>query len=63
MADNDREKSGSQTSGNPGEPGVAEETAPSYHAPTLTSFGALAELVQVNPSVGSDGGVGDCQHI
>jgi hypothetical protein len=62
MADNDREKPGSQTSGNPGELGTGEETAPSYHAPTLTSYGALAELVKVNPSTGSDGGTGDCQH-
>lgn len=58
MIDNDREVSESQTSGNPA---TSEET-PSYHSPTLTSFGALAELVQVNPGSGSDGGIGDCQH-
>jgi len=62
MVDNNREESGSQTLENPGEIGAAKETALSYHAPTLTSFGSLAELVKVNPGGGSDGGSGDCQH-
>jgi hypothetical protein len=60
MADNDLEKSQAETSGDAGENGTA--ATPTYHAPTLTSFGALAELVQVNPSTGPDGGTGDCQH-
>jgi hypothetical protein len=34
-----------------------------YHTPVLVHYGGLAELVQVNPAAGSDGGVGDCQHL
>jgi hypothetical protein len=59
MTENNREKSESQTTGNP----ATEDKTPSYHAPTLTSYGPLAELVKNNPAVGSDGGTGDCQHI
>ena len=62
MTNNDREKSESQTTGNADEIGAAKETAHPYHAPTLTTFGTLAELVQNNPGGGSDGGTGDCQH-
>jgi hypothetical protein len=37
--------------------------APStYHAPNFVHYGALAELVQINPGSGPDGGTGDCQH-
>ena len=62
MAANDREESESQAHGNPSNIKAAQETALPYHTPTLTTFGTLAELVQNNPSGGSDGGVGDCQH-
>jgi hypothetical protein len=31
-----------------------------YHAPTLTNFGSLVELVQRNPGRGGDGGAADC---
>lgn len=62
MADNNRENSESQTLSHQDEIGAEKETVPSYHAPTLTTFGTLAELVQVNPGSGSDGGTGDCQH-
>lgn len=62
MAIKDREKSEAQTPTNPDNIGAAQETALPYHTPTLTTFGALAELVQNNPAVGSDGGTGDCQH-
>jgi hypothetical protein len=34
-----------------------------YHNPTLVHYGNLAELVQIHPALGSDGGIGDCQHI
>jgi len=34
-----------------------------YHSPKFVFYGRLAELVQVNPSAGSDGGTGDCQHL
>jgi len=34
-----------------------------YHKPSFVYYGKLAELVQIHPSVGSDGGVGDCQHL
>jgi len=34
-----------------------------YHTPTFVHYGELAELVQNNPSLGSDGGVADCQHL
>jgi hypothetical protein len=34
-----------------------------YHQPDLVYYGRLAELVQINPSAGSDGGTGDCQHV
>jgi len=62
MPIHDREKSEPQTPGNASNVKAAEETALSYHPPTLTTFGTLAELVQNNPSGGSDGGTGDCQH-
>jgi Fe-S cluster biogenesis protein NfuA len=32
-----------------------------YKQPILTIHGGLIELVQNNPSIGSDGGTGDCQ--
>lgn len=35
----------------------------SYHKPSFVYYGKLAELVQTQPSAGSDGGVGDCQHL
>lgn len=34
-----------------------------YHKPSLVYYGALAELVQATPAVGSDGGVADCSHL
>jgi hypothetical protein len=34
-----------------------------YHQPSLVYYGKLAELVQINPAAGSDGGTADCQHI
>ena len=37
----------------------SEELMP-YHPPALQRYGGLAELVQVNPGVGTDGGVFDC---
>jgi len=34
-----------------------------YHAPTLQSYGGLAELVRHNPGHGPDGGpIADCTH-
>ena len=33
-----------------------------YHAPTLRVYGGLAELVQFNPAMGTDGGLADCSH-
>ena len=62
MAINDRETTESQTRGNHSTSKAAEGTALPYHTPALTTFGTLAELVQNNPSGGSDGGTGDCQH-
>jgi len=34
-----------------------------YHAPTFVHYGELSQLVQNNPSAGSDGGAADCQHL
>jgi hypothetical protein len=34
-----------------------------YHTPVLVHYGSLAELVQHNPALGSDGGTADCQHL
>jgi hypothetical protein len=34
-----------------------------YHTPTFVHYGELSQLVQNNPSTGSDGGSGDCQHL
>jgi hypothetical protein len=62
MANNDNEKLEANASSNVGDSGATKETALAYHAPALTTFGTLAELVQNNPSGGSDGGTGDCQH-
>ena len=45
---------------------VSEETSNNlheYHSPKFVFYGQLAELVQVNPATGSDGGTGDCQHL
>ncbi len=34
-----------------------------YHTPTLRVYGGLAELVQFNPGMGTDGsGLADCSH-
>lgn len=46
---------------------VGKDTQPTtetgkYHAPTFVHYGALAELVRINPSTGPDGGTADCQH-
>jgi hypothetical protein len=34
-----------------------------YHTPTFVHYGELSQLVQNNPSAGSDGGAADCQHV
>jgi len=34
-----------------------------YHKPALVHYGPLSEITQMNPSVGSDGGVGDCTRV
>jgi hypothetical protein len=59
MAKNEAENKLPKTTGNEPE-GKAGQNQ--YHAPSLVHYGALAELVQVNPSVGPDGGTADCQH-
>jgi len=34
-----------------------------YHPPAFIYYGELSQLVQNNPSAGSDGGAADCQHL
>ena len=60
MAKNEVENKLPKTTGNELE-GKAVKNQ--YHAPSFVHYGALAELVQANPTRGSDGGAfPDCTH-